>query len=331
MDPIVLPANQPADRFYRGGSRISRFRGVEASGHRTPEDWVASTTSVRGHAELGQSRLPSGELLTEAIGRDPIAWLGRDHVDRFGVDTKLLVKLLDAGQRLPVHAHPDAAFAARHGLAEHGKAEAWYILTPGEVHIGLRRDIAPADLADLVDRQDVEGLLALLHRVPVTPHDTVYVPPGTLHAIGEGVLLAEVQEPEDLSILLEWKGFEIGGSVEGHLGVGFEAALRAVDTKELSEDALAGLVQRGERFGSVLPSSSREFFALERVRVIAETRCEPGFAVLVFHSGGMELAPENGRSRWVENGSTVVVPHDAGAFVLRGAGSVLIARPPRAA
>ena len=57
----------------------------------------------------------------------------------------------------------------------------------------------------------------------------VLVPAGRLHAIGEGVLLLELQEPEDLSILLEWGGFALDGERDGHLGLGFDLALSAVD------------------------------------------------------------------------------------------------------
>jgi mannose-6-phosphate isomerase len=81
------------------------------------------------------TRLDDGRLLSDAITNEPLTWLGEDHVARYGDDVMLLVKLLDAGQRLPVHAHPDGDFAASHVAAAHGKAEAWYILSPGTVYL----------------------------------------------------------------------------------------------------------------------------------------------------------------------------------------------------
>src|ERR671922_204086 len=91
--PLLLPPNL-LRRFYRGGKRIAAFRG----------------TTVR-----------------DAVAADPVAFLGPEHVERFGADTRLLVKLLDAGERLPVHFHPDDEFARRHGFA-HGKTEAWLMV-----------------------------------------------------------------------------------------------------------------------------------------------------------------------------------------------------------
>ena len=322
MQPIVLPSNQPADRFYLGGPRISELRGEGDHGPRTPEDWVASTTTVRG-TDVGLTRLPEGTLLRDAIAADAVAWLGQEHVAAFGTDTKLLVKLLDPGQRLPVHAHPDTAFASSHVGTTHGKAEAWYILAPGEVYLGLTRDVPLDELTALVETQDIERMLGLMHRVHVQPHDTVYVPPGVLHAIGEGVLLAEVQEPEDLSILLEWRDFELDGVRDGHLGIGFETALQAVETRGRSADEVAGLIVRGAAAGSALVPAADEFFRLERIVVDGSHELDAGFAVLIVLDGALTLGDLE-----LTRGSTVLVPHAAGPLLLRGTGDVLAARPP---
>ena len=325
--PIRLPANQPPDRFYRGGARISAFRSVPDSGPRTPEDWVGSTTSVRGHAPIGMSVLPDGTLLADAVSGDPEGWLGPDHVARFGADPMLLVKLLDAGQRLPIHAHPDGAFAAEHLGAAHGKAEAWYILSPGTVWLGLRDDIAAGELRDLVDTQQTERILGLMHEVEVAAHDTVYVPPGVLHAIGEGTLLAEVQEPEDLSILLEWTGFDLDGAADGHLDLGFELALDGVETRGRSGDEIASLVVRGASRpdGPTLASTSAEYFRLDRVS--ADTSLPAGFAILIALDGAMTLSTAAG-SVELDAGSTTLVGHRAGDLSFMGTGKVLVARPP---
>ena len=278
LEPIRLPANQPPARFYRGGERIAAFRGDPPAAPNTPEDWVGSTTGVRGHAPIGLTRLPDGTILADAVAADPAGWLGADHLAAFGVDTKLLVKLLDPGQRLPIHAHPHHDFAADHLGETHGKAEAWYILAPGTVYLGLRDDLDPAALADLVATQQTERMLSLMHEVPVFAGDSVYVPPGVLHAIGEGVLLAEVQEPTDLSILLEWQGFDVDGSLDGHLDLGFDLALQAVETEGRSADAVAGLIVRAAGEGSALvvvtrrtTSSRLSTLGRERVRLADET------------------------------------------------------------
>jgi mannose-6-phosphate isomerase len=328
MLPIVLSANRPADRAYLGGGRISLFRGDPDQGPYTPEDWIGSTTSVRGHATLGQTVLPGGVLLAQEIASKPVEWLGARHIAAFGIDTKLLVKLLDAGQRLPMHAHPHRDFAEAHLGTIHGKAEAWYILTPGEVYLGFTRDVGIEELQALINAQKIDEMLALMHRVPVVAHQTVYVPPGLLHATGEGILLAEVQEPEDLSILLEWRDFEVDGQLHGHLGLGFDLALQAVEIRGRSADEIAGLVSGADEFGSVLVAESQEYFRLERVSVSGEVSTQAGFAIGIVINGDLQLLAEDGSTVALGAGSTAIIPFSAGPIVLRGSGTVLLVRPP---
>ena len=332
MDPVVLPANQPADRFYRGGAAISAFRGVAAAGDRVPEDWVASTTTVAGHAHLGLSRLPDGIRLRDAMSQDPVAWLGRDHLACYGVDSKLLVKLLDAGERLPVHAHPSAGFARRFLGRAHGKAEAWLVLAGGEVYLGLTRDVSVGELRALVDAQDVERLLSLLHRREVAPGDAIYVPPGTLHAIGAATFLVEVQEPEDLSILLEWRDFAIDGRLDGHLGLGFDTALGAVDVRGRSADEISRLMMPAAIGQDLLPPDSEQYFRASRHSPgsgsAGSVDLEAGFCVLIVTDGILDIGSESGWSAALVHGSTLVVPHAAGPLAVSGSGQFVVLRPP---
>lgn len=328
MRPEVLDANQPLDRFYAGGRQIAAFRGVPPIERNVPEDWVASTTTLFGETELGLSRLPGGELLVDAVRRDPVAWLGPEHVAAFGDDTALLVKLLDAGQRLPVHAHPDVPFARDHLGMAHGKTEAWVFLEPATVHLAFTRDVGEAELARWVGDQDVEAMLGAMHALPVRRGDTVLVPAGLPHAIGQGAFLVELQEPTDLSILMEWAGFAIDGARLGHLGLGFDTALRAVDRRAWSPERVAAL--RGARdgdTGDLLPAAA-EFFRAERIRGAA--RWAAGFAVLVVVTGSGRLRSGDGDELPVGAGHTLVIPHAAGPCRLVDADAleVLVCRPP---
>jgi len=217
MTPISLPANVPP-RFYRGGAAIAAFRGMREEAQRAPEDWIASTTALFGGGAGGLSLLPDGRTLRDAIQADPIAFLGPERVAEFGPDLGLLVKLLDAGERLPVHVHPDRSFASRHLGCRYGKTEGWVVLgTSGSeacVYLGFREPVPAQTLTRWVDEQDEAALLGALHRIPVAAGDTVLVPAGVPHAIGAGVFVLELQEPTDLSVLLEWKGYDLADPAE---------------------------------------------------------------------------------------------------------------------
>ena len=325
--PVVLPPNL-VRRFYRGGAAIAELRGLEAGDERTPEEWVGSTTTAWGEEALGLSALPDGTLVRDAVAADPVALLGAAHAERFGADPALLVKILDAGQRLPVHVHPDDAFGRAQLGTRFGKTEAWIILATSRadaaVHAGFRDDVAPAALARWVGEQDHDALLGALRRVPVAAGDAVFVPAGTPHAIGEGILMVELQQPTDLSVLLEWEGFGIEHEDEATLGLGWGRALGCVRLAALDAEALRGPAPAGA-VASLLPAAADGFFRAQRVAPAGgeAVALEPGFAVLVVVEGEGRLG-----ALPVRRGDTVLVPYAAGGLELVGAVVVLACRPP---
>jgi mannose-6-phosphate isomerase len=340
MRPMKLSANQ-FRRFYRGGAAIARFRGAADTGQYVPEDWVGSATAAFGSDTDGLSRLPDGRLLRDALAADPEPFLGRAHVERFGADPALLVKLLDAGQRLPVHCHPSRQFARRHLDCPFGKTEAWVITevrgSAPAVHLGFVEEVDPATLAGWVDRQETATMLDALHRLAVAPGDAVLVPAGVPHAIGEGVFLVELQEPTDFSVLLEWTGFAIDGRADGHLGLGFEVALQCVDRSGWGVEALARpRGGRGDAHGRpgrepLLPEEADAFFRAERLRPAAAAgpvQLEQGYCILVVVDGGGRLETERGGSLHLRRGDTVLLPFAAGVSAVSGPVEVIRCLPP---
>jgi mannose-6-phosphate isomerase len=148
-------------------------------------------------------------------------------------------------------------------------------------------------------------------------------------AVGEGVLLVEVQEPEDLSILLEWDGFAIDGSVAGHLGVGFPVALGAVETRARSIDEVARLVHRRGQGGSLLPPEADEFFRLERVAVDGAAQMARGYAIVVVTEGPLTLSVQRGAPVTLDVGATALIPDVVGEVRVEGRGEVIVCRPPQ--
>ena len=330
MRPVVLPPNG-IERFYRGGPAIAALRGTQPQGAHVPEDWVGSTTTVFGEEKLGLSRLPSGELLRDAIAADPVGFLGGGHAARRGADPALLVKLLDAGQRLPVHVHPDGPFARATLGVPYGKTEAWIVVgatvPDATVYIGFREDVPPETLERWVDEQDGAALLGALNPCAVEPGDTLFVPSGVPHAIGEGLLIVELQEPSDLSVLLEWQGFGIDDPREASLGLSWESALECVDRSGQDIATLRGPRPEGP-VARLLPVEADSFFRAERVAPAPEAEIDPGFAVLVVLEGDGTLAPEDGEPLALRRGQTVLLPHGAGACRASGEVVLIACRPP---
>lgn len=339
MKPIKLPANQPP-QFYRGGAAIAALRGASTSDNDGggnqfgPEDWVASTTTLYGQQDNGLTRLPDGRWLRDAVTADPTAWLGPRHVATFSDSTALLVKLLDAGQRLPVHFHPSDAFARKHFDSHFGKTEAWIVIgTSGEdprVYPGFRETVSAKTVNEWVHDQDSAAMLGALNSVRVQPGDTVYIPAGLPHAIGEGVFVVELQQPTDFSLTLEWRDF-LSAPEKGHLGIGFETAIEALDTTARDPETL--IKHTADAAGTqldLLPPGSAPFFRADRLRPAPALALEPSFAVLVVLDGQGTLRTEHGGEVGLAKGDTYVVPYGAGQIEVSGELTVIRCRPPEA-
>ncbi|RJQ90003.1 class I mannose-6-phosphate isomerase [Amycolatopsis panacis] len=336
LDPIRLPANQPP-QFYRGGDAIARLRGASGSDSKFgPEDWVGSVTTMFGQETNGLTRLPSGLWLREAVRGNAAAWLGERHVAKLGDSTGLLVKLLDAGQRLPVHFHPSDAFATQHFDSHFGKTEAWIVVgTYGDdprVYPGFAETLSKATVAEWTREQDAPSMLGALNSIPVRAGDTVYIPAGLPHAIGEGVFVVELQQPTDFSLTLEWRDF-LASPEKGHLGIGFDTALETLDTSGWDAERLTTIVKHtaddGAESVDLLAAGSGAFFRADRIQLTGGAfALDPSFAVLVVMDGAGTLRTERGSEFPLAKGDTYVVPFDAGQAEVSGAVTVIRCRPP---
>jgi mannose-6-phosphate isomerase len=327
--PQKLPPNQ-FDHFYKGGNRIGALRGGPG-GPMRPEEWIGSTTTRFGEKRMGLSTLANGDLLLDAINRDPSQWLGGEHLAHFGSSTELLVKLLDPDQRLPVHFHPNKRFAKDHLDLKHGKTEAWIILeAPVDAHVGLgfNREMNKREIAELVDKRDSTTLLDSLQNFPVRAGDAVLVPAGTPHAIGAGIFVLELQEPTDLSALLEWNDFAVDGTKDGHLGLGFDTVLDALryepinNPEELITSArLSGLDDR-----PVFTQSANPYF---RADFLSGTGgfIPASFGIFLTLSGEGSIDFASAPQLEITKGDAIVIPFAAGEWRVRGATGV-ICRPP---
>lgn len=331
--PMKLPPNQ-FDHFYRGGDQIGKLRNGPG-GPMRPEEWIGSTTTRFGESQTGLSTLADGTLLRDAIDANPIAWLGQKHVDKFGTSTEILVKLLDPDQRLPVHYHPDQKFAAEKLRINHGKTEAWIVLNArpkARVGLGFNRHMEKSEVAALVAAHDSGSLLESLVFKEVTAGDAVFVPAGVPHAIESGILVLELQEPTDLSILLEWDGFAVDGDKDGHLNLGFDSALDALRLSPLTENESSEVVSKFDAGAhsphSIFQSIADPFFRADYLPGNGESTAE-GFGIFLCLSGAGPLDFKNSGRLPVSTGDAVVIPHSAGNFFINGCAGILC-RPPLA-
>ncbi len=188
VDPFVrlLPAYKD---YLWGGTKLRELYGKKCD-----YDIVAESWELSAHKE-GQSIVASGRYkgylfseYLERIGKEGWGWKCQP-LERF----PLLIKLIDAKENLSVQVHPDDAYALENEN-EYGKNEMWYILQcePGAcIYCGFRRDVTKEEVAAAVEE---DTILELLNCVPIHPGEAYFIPAGTVHAIGKGSVICEIQQ-----------------------------------------------------------------------------------------------------------------------------------------
>src|SRR5262249_24939147 len=186
------------------------------------ESWELS--DYHGQVSVVSERLLAGTSLRDLVRSRPMELLGPAVGPRDPFP--LLVKFIDANQDLSVQVHPDDEKGRR--LAnDSGKTEAWVILNaePGNlIYAGLRSGVGPEDFRRAIGSGKVE---ALLHRFEARPGDSILIEAGTVHAIGAGVLLAEIQQMSDATFrVFDWNRVGPDGKPRG---LHIEQAMESID------------------------------------------------------------------------------------------------------
>lgn len=180
-----------------GGRNLATYAGKAVpAGMQVGESWETALTSIAVNPPYqGQSLGEIVRILDERL-------LGWRSVELVGHRFPLLTKFLDAEQRLSVQVHPDDLYAALHENGKLGKTETWYIVhaEPGaQLVLGLTHTVNQDEVRHAIEAGSLEDLL---YTFPARAGDVVYVPAGTVHAIGAGIVLYELQEYSDVTYRL---------------------------------------------------------------------------------------------------------------------------------
>jgi len=217
----------------------------------------------------------------------------------FEADLPLLIKFVFTSGALSVQVHPDDVFAAEHENSR-GKTEMWYILRadPGaQLAIGFRETITPEQLTKSAISGEIEKLL---NWIPVSAGDAFFIPAGTVHAIGAGLAICEIQQYSDITYRL----YDYGRSRELHLEkAGRVSSLRAIEAKPVT-----------------LPIDC-QFFHTELARITLPLEYKPEaqrFHVLIFLSGMGTIGEQA-----FQEGQAWLVPEGSASFTIAPAGDAV--------
>ena len=253
-----------------------------------------------------------GMTLAAAIDRDPAGVLGGATPGR---RLPLLFKFIDAQDDLSVQVHPDDAQARVMEDYSFGKTEAWYILhaAPGaRLILGFSRDVSPEEVAARVRDN---GLVRLMTEVPVEPGDSLFVPAGTVHAIGRGIVLAEIQEDSDITYRLYDWGRQVAGRA-----LHIDQSLRVLNYSRMARQKIVPLVIR-HSYGEQYYRVACRYFALEEL--VVRDRSEPlatggRFQILTTIQGEADLlyGPDLQSVVAASLGQTFLLPAGLGSYAV---------------
>lgn len=317
-----------------GGDALARVGKAVKPGERIGESWeladLAATSASGAGGGAARSVIRNGALAGKTLHQAIGAWgpqLMGDVVPTSSGGFPLLIKFLDARENLSVQVHPSPAYCRMHPNA-HLKTECWYILSAeknAKIYKGVKPGVTKLEFADALSENNAAGVVDLLEAVDAVPGECHNLPSGTVHALGAGVLVAEVQTPSDTTFrVYDW------GRSGRELHV--EQSLMCIQWEQ-ARDAT--------RFKPGAPATrlvTTGYFDLDELRPVAASTAPlqlDGPAkrplVLMLVKGNGELRGENFEPVALAMGDTVLLPpaNAPGATFVAHQDSILLRAAPR--
>ncbi|WP_281888822.1 mannose-6-phosphate isomerase, class I [Paenibacillus sp. YYML68] len=311
-EPIFL---QPVfqERIW-GGRKLQTIFGYDIPSDTTGECWAVSA-----HPN-GQSVVQNGPYEGLTLGQ-----LWSSHPELFRSSSPvfpLLIKLLDASDDLSVQVHPDDAYAGEHENGELGKTECWYIVDaePGASIIYGHTAQSKAELIDMIDSGRWNDLLT---HVPVKAGDFFYVPSGTIHALGKGIVVLETQQSSDTTYrVYDYDRRDKDGRLrELHLAKAIEVTsvpqsyVPLTQTTRVSEGLAATTLV------------SNDFFTVEQWSVTGKAHIPASSTYTIFSViEGTGSLHASGRTYEMKKGDHFIVPIDFGPYEVDGAMQLILSQ-----
>ena len=270
--------------------------------------------------------LLDGMTLAEVCRQYGAQILGEPVVDRFGTRFPILTKLLDTREWLSVQLHPNDEQARRlEGPDQVGKTEAWHLLEtePGaEIILGLEPGVDSGRFAEAIRSGRTLDVIA---RQRAVAGDTWFIPAGTVHALGPGLFLYEVQQASDITYrVYDWDRPASAGR-ELHLAQSIECVTASVGERRPASEPQPGVMER-------LVAS--EYFSLDRLFLVGESGTALDTGGVTFHAltstGGTLDIQSSAHEVQIPAFGTALVPASTGAYTVRSSGavSVMVASTP---
>ncbi len=309
---MVLKLKPACKDYLWGGHRLAEEYGVDFDGPVLAEAWELSC-HPDGPSVIINGKY-AGKTLTEYLEVEGLEVLGT-HCRRFR-EFPILTKFIDAKDSLSVQVHPSNAYALRNE-GQYGKTEMWYVLDaePGAfLYYGFSREISKEEFAERIKNNT---LLEVLNAVPVKKGDVLFIESGTLHAIGKGILIAEIQQNSNVT----YRIYDYGR-------VGADGKLRDLHIeKALDVTNRIPLVKSGENYPHV---ADCDYFTVDKLNLDGKltyrtqgTVDETSFlSILILDGTGTIFC--KGEKVDYKKGDSIFLPANSGDWQIEGTCDALL-------
>jgi mannose-6-phosphate isomerase len=298
-----------------GGTKLKDFLNKSFDGIHIGESWelstVANDVSVVSNGDF------AGLNLNELIEKYPTEILGKKSIDKFGLKFPLLFKFLDAKEDLSIQVHPNDELAMqRHN--SFGKTEMWYVMqadSAARLVVGFKNNI---NKKSYLKHLENKTLVSVLNETPVKKGDAFFLETGTVHAIGAGVLIAEIQQTSDITYrLYDWDRKDANGNGrELHTDLAVDAInYKETNTKveyETKVNQSVNLVQCPFFKTNILEISGNYYWKKNK----------ESFTVFMCTEGSFTLNSNNVEKKF-KKGDTVLIPAIIDCFEIIGVATLL--------
>lgn len=298
-----------------GGKKLQTLLNKSISSPITGESWELST--VTGDVSVVANGFLKGRSLKELIQQQPNEVLGTQVFQQFGTQFPLLFKYLDAREDLSIQVHPNDALAKeRHN--SFGKTEMWYVMQAdpsSKLIVGFKEDSNPEQYVEKLENND---LLAILDTKEVQKGDVFFLETGTVHAIGAGLVIAEIQQTSDITYRLydfDRKDAQ-GNTRELHV----DLALDAINYEKVDTQKHYSKVVNEANLMVDCPYFTTNFIPLQGTVSVAKSGVT--FTVYMVVDGECTILVDEEAYEY-QTGDTILIPAALQLFTLSGKASLL--------
>lgn len=298
-----------------GGTKLKSVLNKPITSDRTGESWELST--VEGDVSVISNGNLAGKWLTEIINEFPNELLGTEVYSRFGKQFPLLFKFLDAREDLSIQVHPNDALAEKRHHS-FGKTEMWYIMQADEnarIIVGFKEK---SNAEEYLNNLKNKTVLSILNDVKVKAGDVFFLETGTVHAIGAGLVVAEIQQTSDITYrIYDFDRVDTQGNTrELHV----DLALEAINYNKTNTKKEYTSIENTSNEMVYCQYFTTNFIPLDGSITIDKNG--KSFTVYMCVDGNFQIELHE-TSFYYKKGDTVLIPAAVNQYKLSGKGSVL--------